>query len=142
MAAMALVSKVPEAQLVNTQLQRWNSWKPTVENINIYPSELTYPTTGKGKSSTQKCVGMGYVSSQEGMVCIRIYMYIMYLQMCVSYEHLYPIEWYFHEMDPMFSWGMHQPSQVLPHPHLLHRPTLVPQALKRQPVEAKLKEMT
>ena len=45
---------------------------------------------------------------------------------CVSYEHLYPIEWYFHEMDPKFSWGMHQPSQVLPHPHLLHRPTLVP----------------
>jgi len=42
------------------------SLEKTLERI---PSrELTYPTWGKGKSSTQKCLSMGYVSSQEGIV--------------------------------------------------------------------------
>ena len=34
----------------------------------VIPSrELTYPTLGKGKSSTQKCLGRGYVGSLEGI---------------------------------------------------------------------------
>ena len=43
------------------------SWKAQKKGI---PSrELTYPTWGKGKSSTQKCLGRGYVSSLEGINC-------------------------------------------------------------------------
>ena len=36
------------------------------DGIHIPSRELTYPTWGKGKSSTQKCLSMGYVSSLEG----------------------------------------------------------------------------
>ena len=32
--------------------------------LHIQSRELTYSTLGKGKSSTQKCLGMEYVSSQ------------------------------------------------------------------------------
>ena len=43
------------------------SWKTQKKGI---PSrELTYPTWGKGKLSTQKCLGRGYVSSLEGINC-------------------------------------------------------------------------
>ena len=35
--------------------------------LRIPSRKLTYPNVGKGKSSTQKCLGTGYVSSQEGI---------------------------------------------------------------------------
>ena len=38
-----------------------------VKFIKYPPGKLTYPTWGKGKSSTQKCLGRGYVSSLEGI---------------------------------------------------------------------------
>ena len=36
-----------------------------------YPRELTYPTLGKGKSSTQNAIFWGYVSSLEGIQLTR-----------------------------------------------------------------------
>ena len=69
-------------------LVRWNAWKKSsifalffisilfegktrkffqLSFKNIVPSrKWTYPTLGKGNSSTQNCLGKGYVSSQEG----------------------------------------------------------------------------
>ena len=44
---------------------------PTVSTMGrrswVPSRELRYSTWGKGKSSTQKCLGMGYVSSLEGI---------------------------------------------------------------------------
>ena len=43
----------------------------TEGSYKLIPSrELTYPTWGKGKSSTQKCLSMGYVSSHQDIYCI------------------------------------------------------------------------
>ena len=49
-------------------LQLVHGWIPTSRGYPLPAIELTYPTTGKRKSSTQKCIGMGYVSSQEGIL--------------------------------------------------------------------------
>ena len=45
----------------------WQVWPKTQGNKHTLQGTITYPTLGKGKSSTQKCLGMGYVSSQEGI---------------------------------------------------------------------------
>ena len=38
------------------------------KTIDIPSKELTYPTWGKGTSSTQKCLDVGYVSFDEGIL--------------------------------------------------------------------------
>ena len=50
----------------------------TVSFSTFVPSrKLTYPTWGKGKSSTQKCwLGRGYVRSLEGTCTVNKYIYV------------------------------------------------------------------
>ena len=44
--------------------------------LHIPSWKLTYPTLGKGKSSTQNTIFGGYVSSLEGILRVYIYIYI------------------------------------------------------------------
>ena len=41
-------------------------------SLELPSRELTNPILGKGTSSTQKCFGRGYVTSQEGKLLIEI----------------------------------------------------------------------
>ena len=57
---------------VNSEIPDGCSRMLRLPNGRLTSRELTYPTFGKGKSSTQKCFGKGYVSSQEGVFLFHV----------------------------------------------------------------------
>ena len=55
-----------------TETNRETNCKIVTLILGSLPSrQQTHSTLGKGKSSTQKCLGIGYVNFQEGIYCIQ-----------------------------------------------------------------------